>query len=137
MCEFIGKLHGRKVLCLLLLFCLFACSSVPPVDYAVTPPVLPADTVVVFTRSGCPFCRQALEFLRARGVSPLVRDIDQDLQAYQELLAIYREHFPTAKIVVPVIGKEQRYLRGFHPQHLPNWLQQPSPTLQADLDACD
>jgi glutaredoxin len=131
--------YGWKVVLLLLLQAsLSSCSSRPAVDTALAPPSTPPGMVVVFTRSGCPYCAQALDCLQAAGITPLERDINQDAQAYQELLAIYRVHFPDSKVVVPLLGRDGRYFRGFHRQRLESWLSHAAPAAPlGDEAACD
>ena len=100
--------------CLTALLILAACAGLPPADPEVRAPVLSPDEVILYIRTGCPYCEQALETIEDQGIVPETRNVTEDRRAYQELLAIYRQHFPGEGLIVPVIGMNGRYLRGFN-----------------------
>lgn len=127
----------QNILPLLLLLWSAGCSSLPTVDHSVKSPLLSADSIVVFTRSGCPFCAETLELLQELGETPLVRDVSHDALAYQELLAIYREQFPGAKVIVPLIGKNNNYVSGFSRRPLLELLNNAPIGTPDAFDACD
>ena len=123
----------------LLLICAFlaGCSRLPPADLSVKAPSVPEDVMVVYIRTGCPFCEQTLDLLRQNGVVPEVRDVSRDRTAYQELQAIYREHFPGEGVIVPVLVKNQTYLRGFNRPSILELVNHSRVTHREDYEACE
>jgi glutaredoxin len=123
---------------LLLVFAFLAgCSGLPPADLSVKAPSTPEDVVVVYIRTGCPFCEQTLELLRQNEVVPEVRDVSRDRTAYQELRAIYREHFPGEGVIVPVLAKNRTYLRGFNRQSIIELVNHSRVTPREDYESCE
>lgn len=105
----------------LLFFCfllLVGCAALPPADPGVTVPQVPEGEVVVYIRDGCPYCAHTLDILADALIVPHLRNITESRQAYQELLAIHRVHFPDKEPIVPVILTHQDILRGYNAQSL-------------------
>ncbi|WP_052464884.1 glutaredoxin family protein [Geoalkalibacter subterraneus] len=104
---------------LLLLFLLLAgCTTLPPADPSISVPQVPEGEVVVYIRDGCPYCAHTLDILADALIVPHLRNITTSRQAYQELLAIHRIHFPDQEPIVPVILTHQDILRGYNAQSL-------------------
>jgi glutaredoxin len=129
----------QNSLCLwLLLFALLAgCTRLPPADLSVQSPLVPADAMIVYVRTGCPYCEQTLDLLMQSEVVPEVRNVSQDRQAYQELLAIHREHFPGEPIIVPVLVNHRAFLRGFNPQSILELVNHSQVNQRGDIEFCD
>jgi glutaredoxin len=129
----------RNSLCrLLVVIALLAgCTKLPPADMSVQPPIVPDDAVIVYVRTGCPYCEQTLDLLLQREVLPEVRNVGQDRQAYQELLAIHREHFPGEPIIVPVLVQHRTYVRGFNPQSILELVNHSQVNQRKDIEFCD
>jgi len=122
---------------LLVLVFLAGCTGLPPVDPSVKSSDLPGDAVVVYIRTGCPYCEQTLDLLLQNGVAPEIRNVSQERKAYQELQAIYREHFPGEGIIVPVLVKSRTYLRGFNRQSIIELVNHSQATNREDYEFCD
>ena len=97
---------------------LAGCAALPPADPSVGVPPVPEGEVVVYFRDGCPYCAHTLDILADALVVPHIRNITTSRQAYQELLAIHRVHFPDREPIVPVILTSQDILRGYNAQSL-------------------
>lgn len=108
----------KKGLLFLFLVLLTGCSALPAADPQVTVPDVPEGEVVVYIRDGCPYCAHTLDILADALIVPHLRNITESRQAYQELLAIHRVHFPDKEPIVPVILTHQDILRGFNAQSL-------------------
>jgi glutaredoxin len=75
-------------------------------------------TVVLFSRSGCPYCSQAREYLKTRNVHLDERDISTDRQALQELATLYEGKLKGERQLVPVLLVGDRVLVGFDEEEL-------------------
>jgi glutaredoxin 3 len=71
------------------------------------PPVEVAMDVVVYTTPTCPYCTQAKNFLRQRGVSFVERDVAADPAAAADLMRLTRQR------AVPVITVDGQAVVGF------------------------
>ena len=80
--------------------------------------IVPAGTVVVYTRSGCPYCRQAREFLVRSGVPFVERNVERDPAAREELLVLYRQRLPGARVIVPLVVNGDQAVSGFDEEEL-------------------
>lgn len=105
---------------LLFVFFLFlaGCTTLPPADPNIRVPQVPEGEVFVYVRDGCPYCAHTLDILADALIVPHLRNITTSRQAYQELLAIHRVHFPEQEPIVPVILTHQDILRGYNAQSL-------------------
>jgi glutaredoxin len=74
--------------------------------------------VVLFSRSGCPYCSQAREYLKTRNVHLDERDISTDRQALQELATLYEGKLKGERQLVPVLLVGDRVLVGFDEEEL-------------------
>lgn len=86
-----------------------------------TPPlavVIPRGTVVVYAKSACPYCRQAKEYLTRQRVAFVVRDIERDAAAREEMLALYRERLPGYRVIVPLIVTDSQIMSGYNEEEL-------------------
>jgi glutaredoxin-like YruB-family protein len=72
-------------------------------------------TVVLYSQPGCPPCNWVEQFLNARGVAYLKKDIQADEAALQELMRLKSHSTPTL-----VVGT--RIMIGFDPDQLDQWL---------------
>jgi glutaredoxin len=110
----------RIVIALVVLSLLLAaggCASLPTgAGVIIRPPRQGA--ALIYTRSGCPFCRQAKEYLTARGVAVEERDISADPAARRELAALYETRLQGEKPMVPVILLGARIVVGFDEEEL-------------------
>jgi glutaredoxin len=129
----------KNALCRLLLVSvlLAGCTRLPPADLNVKAPAIPDDAMVVYIRTGCPYCEQTLDLLLQNGVTPEVRNVSQEQKAYQELLAIYRAQFPGERIMVPVLVKNRTYLRGFNRQAIIEFVHHSQVPHREDYEFCD
>ncbi|KIH75538.1 Glutaredoxin [Geoalkalibacter ferrihydriticus] len=121
-------------ICLLLVA---GCARPPAADLSVKVPQIASDEVVVYVRTGCPYCELTLDVIFEQGYVPESRNVTEDRQAYQELRAIYREYFSQEEIIVPVIGKNQRFVRGFNRQSIVELLRDAAVTDPDDYLFCD
>jgi glutaredoxin len=87
-------------------------------------PDLPADVAVVYSKPGCPYCREAIRFLNASGMRTEIRDVTQDRRAYEEMLAIYQRRLPGEKVIVPLIAVGGQFVSGFDSDDLTEVLHQ-------------
>jgi glutaredoxin len=102
---------------LLLLLATGGCASLPTgAEVVIRPPR--QGTALIYTRSGCPFCHQAKEYLTARGVAVEERDISADPVARRELAALYETRLTGEKPLVPVILLGSRIVVGFDNEEL-------------------
>ena len=93
------------------------CSSLPTTaETSVRAPQ--QETVAIYTRPGCPYCRQAKEYLTTRGIAVDERDISKDRQAQAELGAIYERQLKGRRPIAPVLLVGDRVLAGFDPDEL-------------------
>ncbi len=124
-----------RILVVCLLLC--GCARAPAGDLNGHVPDHLPETVIVYVRTGCPYCGQALDSLAHHGVVPLVRNASRDRSAYLELQTLYREHFPGQEMIVPVIGKRGTYLRGFNRFSIEELLYDLPLSDPEDFDFCD
>lgn len=71
--------------------------------------------VVLYSQPGCPPCGWVEQFLNARGVAFIKRDIQKDESAMRELMRLKSRSTPTL-----VVGT--RVMIGFDPDQLDQWL---------------
>jgi len=102
-------------------------------------PVPAAGELVIYVRSGCPFCAEALTFLRGMEITATVRDISEKRLYYQQLQQIYREKLPRAKLIVPLLLRDGHIVRGFSPDAILDLLDHESPASAFDSgeSGCD
>jgi alkyl hydroperoxide reductase subunit F len=105
------------LLCIMTVLTAAGCSSLPKKsEQSVRAPQ--AGTVAMYTRPGCPYCRQAKEYLTTLGIAVDERDISKDRQAQAELGAIYGRQLKGQRPIVPVLLVGDRVLAGFDPEEL-------------------
>jgi glutaredoxin len=73
----------------------------------------PRSLVTIYTRPGCPFCREAKSYLAGRGVSFCERDIEQEPAAMVEMYALYQKRLPGEEVIVPLLLIGDRLISGF------------------------
>jgi glutaredoxin len=57
-----------------------------------------AANVIVYHQNGCSPCRTAMEFLKQKGVPFTARNVSEDAEAQQELIALGSRSTPTIKV---------------------------------------
>lgn len=105
------------LLCLLPLLVWTGCSAVPVQPEPSVRAPQPG-TVAIYTRPGCPYCRQAMEYLSLRGIAVEVRDISSDRRARQELSSLYGSRLKGERPMVPVLMLGEHLLVGFDEEEL-------------------
>ena len=79
--------------------------------------------VMVYTSPTCPYCHQAKEYLRQKGVPFTERDVSRDPGAAREIVRL------TGQVGVPVITIDDHVIPGFSPQRLEQILASYRPSL--------
>lgn len=103
-------------LSLLVLLVTVGCMQRPVIDRNAAMPKFAVDDVVVYVRTGCPYCERALELIMDEGFIPDIRNVTESKETFQELAVISSAYFPDKPMIVPVIILNSRVLRGFN-QH--------------------
>lgn len=102
----------------LALWMTLGCVHAPSVDRNAAPPRFAQDEVVVYVRSGCPYCERALELIMDKGVFPDVRNVTENAEFFKELVTLSHSYFSGRQIIVPVIALNGRVLRGYNPHSI-------------------
>lgn len=103
---------------LLVLWITAGCVQSPVIDRNAAVPEFTADEVVVYVRTGCPYCERALELIMDEGYIPDIRNVTESKAVFQELVTISHAYFPDKPMIVPVILLNNRVLRGFNQQSI-------------------
>lgn len=108
----------KIVLGLLVLWITVGCVQRPVIDRNAAVPQFTVDEVVVYVRTGCPYCERALELIMDEGFIPDIRNVSESKEIFQELAIISNAYFPSKPMIVPVIVLNSRMLRGFNQQSI-------------------
>lgn len=114
-----------RAACIVLAAALAACgASRPPV--AALPPAgaVPSEEapVIVYGARWCQHTRAALDYFRGRGIPVRFRDVDADVDAYDEMINRARAANVSAR-GIPVLSVRDRVLIGFHQDEIERALQ--------------
>jgi glutaredoxin len=71
--------------------------------------------VILYSQAGCPPCFAAKNFLKARGVGFVYKDVMEDPQALKELMDLNSRSTPT---LVVGEGENRQVMIGFDPEKL-------------------
>lgn len=68
--------------------------------------------VIIYTTSWCPFCELTKEFLKERGIEYEEKNVENDLQAREEMIQ------KSGQLGVPVIDIEGKIIIGYSPEEI-------------------
>jgi glutaredoxin len=86
------------------------------------PPVSSEAPVIVYGANWCQHTRAALSYLRGRGIPVRFRDVEQDPDAWDEMMARARGAHVEAR-GIPVLSVRDRVLVGYHQEEVDRALQ--------------
>jgi Glutaredoxin. len=81
-----------------------------------------AAPVIVYGARWCQHTRAALDYFRGRNIPVRFRDVDSDVEAYDEMINRARAANVTAR-GIPVLSVRERILVGFHTDEIERALQ--------------
>jgi glutaredoxin len=73
-----------------------------------------ADKLILYSQPGCPPCQSAVEFLTRQGIPFVKKDITEDPEAIDELIALGSRSTPTMKF-------GDKVMIGFRKDELLSW----------------
>ncbi|MFO0647760.1 MAG: glutaredoxin family protein [Polyangiales bacterium] len=106
----------------LLLASSFGCAASRPQLSPAGPPVSTEAPVIVYGARWCQHTRAALDYLRGRSIPVRFRDVEQDPDAWDEMMSRARAAHVEAR-GIPVLSVRDRVLVGYHQDEVDRALQ--------------